>query len=216
LATGKITAAQIHALFYAITASEKFQVQDAEIGLAAAEEGLALYPDDPLLQTNQLALLLQANRHAEALPLLTAKLAQPYVEPGLQALDLNNAAWSILLLFQEGRLDGTGSSLAQGKEYAEWAFAMLPWMAPVEGTWAAYLIEIGEAEAGIVHALAAAKHQEIADHRATNLAHAAVGHYRLGQHDQALSLLAQAQALAPEGRQVRWAMGIVDGKAAVV
>ncbi|MBX3000819.1 MAG: hypothetical protein KF893_20020 [Caldilineaceae bacterium] len=207
LITGKITAQELHSLYFAVAAGEKFQAQEAEAGLAIADAGIALYPDHLVLQTNRLGLLLQAHRYEEALPLLIAKLAGPYPDPLLQALDLNNAAWSILMLARSGQLDGTGYDLAQGKEYAEWAFAMLPWLAAVEGTWAAYLLEIGETEQAIVHSLSAAKHQEIAEHRATNLAHAAVGHHRLGQHDEARALLAQAQSLAPQGAQVRWAAG---------
>jgi hypothetical protein len=210
LITGKISAQEIHALYFAIAAGEKFQTQEGETGLAIADRGLALYPEHGILHSNRLGLLLLAHRYEEALSLIMAKLDGAYPDPAVQALDLNNAAWSILMLARAGRLKGSGYTLAQGKEYAEWAFAMLPWMAAVEGTWAAYLVETGDPEQGIVHALAAAKHQEMAEYRATNLAHAAVGHHRLGRHDQARTLLAQAQALAPEGQQVRWAAGVIQ------
>jgi hypothetical protein len=139
-----------------------------------------------------------------------------YSEPILQAIDLNNAAWSILMLSRMRQLEGTAYSLDQGKEYAAWAFAMLPWMAAIEGTWAAYLLETDETEEGIIHALAAARHHEMAEHRATNLAYAAVGHYGLGQHDQARTLLAQAQALSPAGQQVRWAIDRINAEGLAV
>ena len=208
--TGKISADDIHASYFFLRAGLDMEQLKSADGLAATEEGLALYPEHPLLRSNWLAQSLLAERFDGLLPALLDKIEHPSPEPFVQALDLNNLAWSIFRLHQKGRLAETGFTLAQGLEYATWAYAMIPWQPEFEGTYGALLLVTGEAEKAIWHTKAAAKEQTLAENCAANLALAAVGHHRLGQEEQASSLLAQAQALNTDSEQIPWAVGEME------
>ena len=212
LTTGKRSGEEIHAAYYVMKAGLDTEQLKSEAGWALTQEGLALYPDNPLLRSVRLVQSLLAERFEGLLPALEEKVQEASSLSVVRALDLNNLAWAIFRLHQLGRLEGSGASIGDGMEYAAWAYAIFPWQPEIEGTYGALLLATGDAERAIWHLKAAAKEQTVAGNRAATLALAAVGHHRLGQTDEAQSLRAQAQALNADRDQSPWAVWVLGGR----
>lgn len=218
LLRGKLTAEQIYQGYYQLLATFALQQKRDDHALAEVEQGLARYPDNQILRNLHGYLLLRSDRLEASLAIWQALLdappaatLTPETAPLLQAIHYNNYAWVRLMRQREP------ADLTSATEYAERAFAMAPWLAPIRGTLAAVKIAGGDYATGIKLALAVAEeykreHSPVAlESRGSTLATAALGYYRLGQTDESYSLLAQAKALAPQDLAVRQAVAEIEG-----
>jgi tetratricopeptide (TPR) repeat protein len=93
--------------------------------------------------------------------------------------------------------------LQEARDDAREAVRLAPWIPSIQSTLGAVLIETGEVRIGLRHLAEASAHHEDARGAADTLAHQAIGHHRLGEHEVALSLLQQAEQLAPDLHIVR-------------
>lgn len=109
---------------------------------------------------------------------------------GLQrAVLLNNAAWSGLLV-------GGEPQLAIALERARLAFSMMPWFAPIRGTYGSLLVEHGEIDAGVTHLNWARTHHQGARDKGMVTAYLALASAIDAEFDQALALIHDAESLA--------------------
>jgi tetratricopeptide (TPR) repeat protein len=138
----------------------------------------------------------------QALKLLEEAISTPDLPKPQQAFVLNNAAWLILL---------NKGDVAKAYDYARQAFGVIPWEPSFEGTLGSTLIEMGDIAQGISHVLRAYQNHPLQQNKATNLAYAAIGYYRLGNQQQAKEYLEKAIAIDVEAdivNDARQEMGI--------
>jgi hypothetical protein len=210
LLRGQLTAEQIHQGYYQLLATFALQQKRDDHALAEVAQGLARYPDNQILRNLHGYLLLRSDQLAASLTIWQALIDAPPAatippeqQPLIQALHYNNYAWVRLMSHSEP------AHLATAADYAERAFAMVPWLAPIRGTLAAVKVAQGDYAAGVPLALAAAADYQqdpsptAREGRGSNLATAALGYHRQGNAQEARRLLAEAQTLAPQEIAVR-------------
>jgi len=218
LLRGRLTSAKLEQSYYQMAASFALQQQQDDRALAEIAAGLARYPDNPLLRQLHGYILIRRDQMTESLAIWHAMLdapPAPEVPPALhgylQGLHYNNVAWALLML------NRTPADLTLASDYADRAFAMLPWLTPVRGTLAAAKVARGDDAAGVELALAVAEehrqlqHPLAQENRAANLATAALGYHHQGNAQEAQRLLGEAQALAPQEIAVRRASTLMQG-----
>lgn len=207
LLRGKFGHDQIIQAYYSAVVAFAYQRGENSEALAAAQEGLQLYPENEILR-NLHGYLLFKNQYFDEASAIWRDLAlhEPTTEsqPALQALHYNNYAWVMLVRSKEE------NALDIAEEYIERAFRMAPWVPHICGTHAAVLIERGNYAQGIEEALKTAKTFKQLDkspsgpeNQASNLAYAALGYQRSGKPTEARELLTQAMALAPTDLSVQ-------------
>ena len=219
LLSGKESAALIHQRYFLATGISARLARDHEQAREAAAAGLALYPDSTMLQTLRAAVDLDMGRPAEALDIFRAQLARLEAAPGLpdvsvtaetreatRALLMNNVAYAIVMGLPTPEL------LAEAGRLSEQAYTLLPWQPSIEGTRGAVLVEQGRLALGIIHLQSACAHHDEPTAKASNLAHLALAHHRLGDAAQAAALLAAARALDARNSAVLRVQGQIEGK----
>lgn len=217
LLRGKVPAEQIHQGYYQLVATFALQQKRDDQALAEVAQGLARYPDNQILRNLHGYLLLRSDQLPASLAIWQelidappAATIPPEQQPLIQALHYNNYAWVRLMLHSEP------AHLAAAADYAERAFAMVPWLAPIRGTLAAVKVAQGDYAAGVTMALAAAADYQqdpsptAREGRGSNLATAALGYHGQGNAQEARRLLAEAQALAPKEIAVRQAAAAIQ------
>jgi tetratricopeptide (TPR) repeat protein len=199
--TGQQTADLIHLAFFLLKGAYALEENDYTRAVQVSQAGLALYPDSTLLKNVQAVALLEMGQHAEALALFQELLVSFQREETqdtgitddnrefMRAILLNNIAHTMVLAGPKPE------GVQQAHDYARQAFQMLPWLAPVQGTWGSVLVQMGRAQEGIEHLLEACAHNERKKHKASNLAHAALGYQQLGDVEKAAAMLNNALAL---------------------
>jgi tetratricopeptide (TPR) repeat protein len=199
--TRQQTADFFHLAYYLLKGVYDLEENGYARAVHVSQAGLALYPESTLLKNVQAVALLEMGQHAEALEvfknLLTSFQKEEPHDTGItddnrefmRAILLNNIAYALVL----SEPDPEG--LQQAHNYARQAFRMLPWLAPVQGTWGTVLVHMGRAQEGIKHLLEACARNEMKKYQASNLAHAALGYQQLGDAEKASETLRQALAL---------------------
>lgn len=217
LLSGKMPEETLHATFFVNKGAYDLKAGAYARALQASDDGLALYPDNSLLGNVRAVALLELERHVEAREQfegLLARLQAGQHDEGLaatgqnrdllEAILLNNVAYAAIL-------DPSDPGALQGaRNLARQAFRMAPWIPSIQGTWGSLLVETEEIELGLKHLEEAARFQETAKARASNLAHAAIGYHRLGNGKKATTLLQEAAALDAAGFMVRKARAEVN------
>jgi len=207
---GKLDLDDLRLGSYATETAYALHWRENERALATCDAGLAQYPGNALLGNNKAVSLFRLERYAEALSLyrelLDAQRApQPAriqglpedSQPVMVAFLLNGVACTTLF-------NAPGpEALQEDRDDAREAFRLAPWIPSIQSTLGAVLIETGEVRIGLRHLAEASAHHEDARGAADTLAHQAIGHHRLGEHEMALSLLQQAEQLAPDLHIVR-------------
>ena len=211
--SGRYSESDLHLSFLATEAAHLLRVGDYQRAAKTSEAGLALYAGHTILENTRAVALLEAGHHAQALAAfdeLLARVQRPDLsdlggEPGVQrpdreymeALLLNNVAYASLFSVAEP------GAAQRAKDCAQRAFLMAPWLREVRGTWGATLIETGDIEQGLTHVTEAAREADTPRAKAAYLAHAAIGHHRLGRDAEATALLGEARLLDPTGIMVK-------------
>lgn len=182
----------------AVLAWQRGDFAQAEAAARAAAEAA---PRQPLAMNMHGVALLELGRPEEARAVfetlagaeMEAELARLVPDADSQAavraMNRNNLAYAMLMA------QADGPELQRARELAEAAFAVMPWDASIEGTLGAALVETGAVEAGLRHLEAAGKQYDTPRAQASNLAWRGLGHHRLGQTEQAQTLLQEAARL---------------------
>lgn len=178
--------------------------------LAAAEAGLALFPDNVPLKNIQAIVYLEQGRYEESAALFKRLLTtfekdaqaddalKTLGDPdAMRALLLNNYAEAALFLPPDADL------LREIYTCAQQAYMMLPWHDAIESTWGAVLIHTGRPKLALHHLQAALAQQDTAASKANTLAFMALAHQRLGAREEATACMARAVALDAESYVVR-------------
>jgi tetratricopeptide (TPR) repeat protein len=206
---GECLADAIRLSFFVNKSFGALRRRDYAQAVEVCEAGARLYPNNTLIKNTQAVALLELGQHAQALALfrelLEAFLKEQPQELGIPGIDrsmvqamlLNNVAYTSLFCFSGSE------AVKQAYRYARQAFRMAPWIASIQGTWGAALIENGAVKEGIGHLLLAEEHSEIPKSRAQNLAYAAEGYRRLGDKTKADELLRKAVKLDSSSYLVR-------------
>jgi tetratricopeptide (TPR) repeat protein len=208
---GKLSADIVHLTYFAYEGLYAMKRKAYDRVIEVCEDVLALYPDRAFLFNDVKALaLLNLDQHVEALALFQELLmhletSQPIER--LEIMDTNRALTKAVLLNNVAYttlLNSPGpEALKQAYKHAQQAFRMAPWLVFTQGTLGAVLVEMGRVEEGLKHLLGAAEYHEDAKSKATVLAHAAVGHQRLGNAEKAAALLQEAKALDASAYMVK-------------
>ena len=204
----------LHATYFLLESLYSFKNNNYKQVIRWCEAGLRLYPDNPFLKTNLGIALLELKNYTEALTLFETLLTedQRHVKeagspesqiPFFKAMSLNNAAYTTLLI------NYSSDDLKRARLYSEEAFRMTPWNPSIESTWGAVLVETGAVKEGLEHLRQACKYHSTPRSKALNLAHAAIGNWRIGNYDRALELLKEAIALDSECIMVRKAKAAI-------
>jgi tetratricopeptide (TPR) repeat protein len=212
LLSGKMPERELHATYYVNKGAYDLRAGAYDQALEAGDDGLALYPGNTLLGNVRAVALLELERHAEAQDqfedllarLRTGEQDDELAVTGLnrhllEAILLNNVAYASLLSQPDP------GALQRARDSSRRAFRLAPWIPSIQGTWGSLLVETGEIEKGIKHLAEVAGAQDTDRAKAANLAYTAIGHHRLGDAEQAATLLQQATTLDPTGYIVRQA-----------
>ena len=200
--TGKFKQEELHQSYFRLAASFAFQREQTEQVSHYVQKGLALYPNDDVLENLRVFLLLnEDDKLEEAYTAWKAIVESEAIDSTnglLRAVYYNNYAWVTLMYHPDP------DSLETAHHFANKAYHMAPWMPIIKGTLAAVFVEQGQFNKGVKWALSVAEEakQDLSprrdEHIAANLATAALGCFRMGEHTTALHYLQQAVALAPD------------------
>lgn len=205
LAAGRYSPTELHSTYYLLASGAAFERREFDHTVEVSRQGLAAYPDNPLLRVNLVAGLISLEQYDQAWQVSEEVLAMgDELPPPILAMAMNNAAWLALLR------NPAGASLEQAQQRASQAYRLLPWVAVVEGTLGAVLVECGDFQDGIAHLQSAARHQTSPEDSASNLAYVAMAHHRLGERDRAGKTLQEAIELDPEGLIVKRAQREIE------
>ena len=191
---------ELHAAYFVLASQYAFEDEDFPAMQAAAEAGLALYPENSSLKNNLAASYLAQDRYVEGLALFEQFLADETVQGpfATRALYLCNRAFALFSLALEA--DGISEEqMAVAHASAAAAFSLLPWIDEVELVRAISVYFQGRYEIAVEYLDLALHPKQKASLRASGLAFMALAQYRLRQTDAARASLAEAWQVYPKG-----------------
>ncbi len=190
LLTGRVNPELIHQLYFANGVMQASALDDVDAMSEMAAQAMRHYPDEPWAQEIDMMDKVMRGDGSESLDWYSQVLASsPLLTGPKRAVLLNNAAWSGLLV-------GGERQLATALERVRLAFGMMPWFAPIRGTYGSLLVEHGDLKGGIAHLQwALAHHQGIRD-KGLVTAYLALASALDGEFDQASAMICDAEYLA--------------------
>lgn len=136
--------------------------------------------------TREILPLIHAKQYSEAQEILEKVLGYPDIPPIGHGITENNLAWVLLMTHQS----------TAALEHARRAYALLPWLPTVEGTFGATLVETGDLQSGIDLLHQAESFATVPEEHASYLAHLALGYAKLGNKVESQKYWEKALKLA--------------------
>ncbi len=202
--TGRNSAAELHERYFLTVGQYAIEQEDYLALAAAAEAGLALYPESGELKNLQAAAFDFQEQFDKGLSLFDQFLAEnPDPAPTVvRALWLCNRAGAT---YYQHLLAGdiTPDRLEVAHASAAEAYSLLPWITPVEEVVAFSALVQGRTQEALDGFQALLPRQEKDRSRAGSWLLIAVAHHHLGQGDAARSALAKARVLETKESRIR-------------
>jgi tetratricopeptide (TPR) repeat protein len=155
------------------------------------ETGLAHYPNDIMLQFRFGNIHVRLGRFSLCRDSLLPILERADLHPLYRPTVLDTVAWANLMR-------GEPELLPETDRFSKEAFEAFPWSSYFAGTRGAVLVELGQAEAGLVLLRKAFDKNPDAYNRAVNACYLALGEAQLGNRDAASNYLETARKLDPK------------------
>lgn len=190
LLSGRVGPDLIRQLYFVNGVNQASAFDDAVLMNELASQAMEHYPNERWAQ--EIAMLGRSmhsdgrESHAWYEEMLTTSTELTGMQ---RAVLLNNAAWSGLLV-------GGETQLAIALERARDAYHMMPWFAPIRGTYGSLLIEHGEVNAGVAHLHWARTHHQGARDKGLVTSYLALASALNSDYDRALALMYDAESLA--------------------
>ncbi len=190
LLTGRLKPELIQQLYFANGVMQASAFDDAAAMSEIAAQAMDRYPDEQWAREMDMIDKVMRGNGAESLGWYGQAIeSSPSLTGPQRAVLLNNAAWSGLLV-------GGEQQLATALERARLAFGMMPWFAPIRGTYGSLLVEHGDLKSGTAHLQWALAHHQGTRDKGLVTAYLALASALDAEFDQASTLICDAECLA--------------------